>query len=472
MQTSPSSSEPAHKSVYRDRSFWGITAAQFFTVFNDNFYKQIVLFVCVAAAAAGDSAGLQGQATIIFSLPFLLMSGFCGYLSDLISKRTIILIAKISEIVIMGIGLFGFLTLNIPFLFFVLFLMGVHSALFGPAKYGILPELFTDRQLPTVNGLFQMSMFISIILGLASSGIVKTYLNPNPVPAANVAQAAVEAPPQTADAAANVAVQAAAGNPGAIWMASLICIALAVLGLISATFIRKTPAAKPKMKFDPSDLILNKETRKVLWNNRPLLAALVSTSVFWATGGLVYPQAINEVGLLQLGLSEAMTGLMAAGTGLGIAVGCIIGMLLSKGRFNARLVRLGAIGMFAGLILLALPGFKPNSTLLGATGTALGLVWLGICAGLYSVPLQVFIQAHAPAEHKGRVIGAMNLSNWIGIFSSGGIFLAINPMLKSNGLPPNLLFGVGAFFLLPVVLFYWPKSEVYSDKGLPVVSPD
>jgi len=437
MPTSDTVTATPPASIFRDRGFWGITVTQFLTVFNDNFYKQIVLFICVALAATEGKSGLQGWATIVFSLPFILFSGFCGYLSDLYRKRTIVIVSKVAEVLIMIVGLFAFRHFHVTTMFVVLFLMGTHSALFGPAKYGLLPELFTQRQLPKVNGLFQLSMFVSIILGLWLSGVVYTRLSGD--------ENTLSVPPD-------------------LWIAAAICIGIACLGLMFAMIIRSTPVARPGLKFHASDLIVNKETRKAIWKDRPLFSALMATSVFWATGGLVYPQAINDVGLKQFGLNQEYTGLMAAGTGLGIAIGCLIGMALSKGSFNAKLVRTGSWGMLLGLILLALPGSR-FGTLLGPIGTAVLLVWLGVCAGMYSVPLQVLIQARAPAEHKGRVIGAMNLANWIGIYSSGVLYIFASQVIQQQQLPHNLLFGIGALFFLPIILFYRPQSEVLSSAA-------
>ncbi|HWL08139.1 MAG TPA: MFS transporter [Planctomicrobium sp.] len=447
MTTPTEISNPLTPSIFKDRGFWGITTTQFLTVFNDNFYKQIVLFICVGVAQSGGPGWLQGLATIVFSLPFILFSGFCGYLSDLFSKRTIVIVSKVWEVLLMGIGLIAFMqpdtTTMITMMFVVLFLLGSHSALFGPAKYGLLPELFTQKQLPRVNGLFQMSMFIAIILGLWMSGVVLTQLRAvSPNPAENAA--ATMAPPDN------------------LWVVAVICIAIATLGLIFGIIIRKTPVARPGLKFDKSDLIVNRETRIAIWQDKRLLTALAATSVFWATGGLVYPPAITDVGMKQFGLSEQQTGLMAAGTGFGIAVGCVLGMVFSKGTFNARLVRIGGWGMWIGLILLALPG-SSSGTLLGPLGTGLMLVWLGVCAGMYNVPLQVLIQARAPTEHKGRVIGAMNLANWIGIYSSGIIYILASMVSSHFQLPHNLLFGIGAIFFLPIILFYRPQSETLSS---------
>jgi len=410
-------------SVLRDRSFWGMTVTQFLAVFNDNFYKQTVMLQCVLMEKEHPGTWKsQAIATIVFSLPFILFSGYCGFLADRFSKRTIIVLSKLAEVVIMLLAMVAFHSNHWGLMFIVLFLLGIHSTLYAPAKYGLLPELFSENQLPKVNGLFQLSMFVAIILGIAAAGI-------------------------------------AAERFHTPWVVTLICMAVAGVGFLTSLLIRHTAAARPGLKFNKADLILNVDTRKVIFRDKRLLAALLATSAFWATGGMVYPQAINEVGMTQLHLNEETTSYMAAGTGMGIAVGCIVGMLFSHGKFNARLVNLGSWGMFLGLGALALPG-SHYGTLLGAGGTAGMLVWLGICAGVYNVPLQVFIQARAPEEHKGRVIGAMSLANWIGIYFSGVLLLLVKPQLVHYGLPMNLLFGAGALFFLPIVLFYRPKSEI------------
>src|SRR5205823_13551485 len=143
----------AHSSpLFRDRSFWGMTATQFLGAFNDNLFKQLMLLLAIpVGAAATQKADQQGLATMIFSLPFVLFSGFAGWLSDRYSKRTVIVACKVAEIGIMLLGVLGFLSYartGYAGLLLVLWCMGMHSAFFGPGKYGILPELFPEKDLP------------------------------------------------------------------------------------------------------------------------------------------------------------------------------------------------------------------------------------------------------------------------------------------------------------------------------------
>src|SRR5687768_11130244 len=162
--------------LFRDRSFWGMTATQLLGAFNDNLFKQLMLLLAIpVGAAAAQKADEQGLATMIFSLPFVLFSGFAGYLSDRHSKRNVIVACKLAEIGIMLLGMIGFLAYGMTGysgLLVVLFLMGTHSAFFGPGKYGILPELFREHDLPKANGVILMTTFLAIIFGTASAGLM------------------------------------------------------------------------------------------------------------------------------------------------------------------------------------------------------------------------------------------------------------------------------------------------------------
>src|SRR5438132_6243672 len=171
----------AHSSpLFRDRSFWGMTATQFLGAFNDNLFKQLMLLLAIpVGAAAAQKADQQGLAMMVFSLPFVLFSGFAGYLSDRYSKRTVIVACKIAEIGIMLLGVVAFRAYGwtgYAGLLLVLWFMGTHSAFFGPGKYGILPELFRERDLPRANGVILMTTFLAIIFGTASAGILGTLL--------------------------------------------------------------------------------------------------------------------------------------------------------------------------------------------------------------------------------------------------------------------------------------------------------
>lgn len=483
-----------HPRLLHDRSFWGLNLTQFLGAFNDNLFKQLVMLLCVDRASRG-GLDAQGLALILFAAPFIALSGFAGFLSDRYSKRTIIVLCKVAEFLIVLLGLIGFTTGNLAALLGVLCLMGVHSAFFGPSKYGILPELLQTRDLPGANGTMLMATFLAIIFGLAAAGAAKQAF------------------------------------PSALWIASLPCLAIALVGLGTSLMIRPTPVAQPNLAFNWSSLAMAPETRALLRKDRTLLGVLVMSSVFWFVGGTVYPPAINAFSKDQLRLNDLETGAMAASTGVGIAIGCVLAGVLSKNRVRSWLVRAGAWGLTLSLASLSLPGAgfdgvrdeirtsklpdaefvthtyldltgavpppdelmaflddpakdkrrrlidgllrlqldsetnssvstpKPRGSLLGSSGSVVALIAVGLFAGFFSVPLQVYLQTAAPRDQKGRIIGATNLLNWIGIAGAGGIYSIGRVVLVDwLELPHATLFGFAALLMLPVALFYRPPE--------------
>jgi len=408
-------------SLYRDRSFWGMAVTQFLGAFNDNLFKQIVLLVA-AVSVGGDR---QSLAMGVFALPFVLFSGFGGYLSDRHSKRRIIVLAKIAEIVVMGCASLAFFAGGhlVPLLA-VLFLMGTQSAFFGPAKYGILPEMLRGSDLPRANGWIQMTTFLAIIFGTASAGVLKVYFATT------------------------------------LWIAGALCVLIAVIGTTTALLVRPLRAAEPGLAFQPSALIVRKDTWQMLRGDRPLFAALMASCLFWFVGGLVLP-ATNALGKNMLQLDDRQTSILAACLGLGIALGCVVTGKLSKGRVSFRLMRLGCWGMVALATLLSLT-WPDGSYLLGYWGAHPALVMLGFFAGMYAVPLQVFLQARPPTGQKGRMIGAMNLMNWIGILISAGVYGLCTFTIESLDLPESTTFAVVAVLLLPVAMLYRPHDAQLS----------
>ena len=413
-----------------------MTATQFLGAFNDNLFKQLMLLLAIpVGAAATQKADEQGIATMIFSLPFVLFSGFAGYLSDRYSKRTMIVACKAAEIGIMGLGMVGFLAygqMGYAGLLAVLFLMGTHSAFFGPGKYGILPELFREGDLPRANGVILMTTFLAIIFGTASAGVLGGLLY---------------------DAAGQRV-------PERLWFGSLICIGIAICGTLTSLLVRKIPPAVPNLKFQPSGLAIPPDTRALLVADRPLLAALVVSCMFWLVSGVAM-QAVNSLGMTQLGVGERRTSLLTAVIGLGIAAGAVLAGRLSRGKADFRLVTWGAWGMVAGMVVMgiSLPagggGFRH---LLGYGGSFPVLVLLGAAAGMLAVPVQVFIQSRPPEDQKGRMIAVMNLTNFIAILLSGLIYLGLDRLITAAGWPRSVLFAFNAMLILPVAVLYRPRE--------------
>ncbi len=162
------------KQLLRNSGFQSFLWTQFFGALNDNLYKTIVSLraVQVAASAGLDYLSIAGA---VYVLPFLLFSGYSGHLADKVSKRTVMISVKVFEIGAMVMGLAVFFTNRMEWMMAVLFLMALHSTLFSPAKYGIVPEMLPDKDLSRANGLLEMSTFVAIVLGTAISAFLFAY---------------------------------------------------------------------------------------------------------------------------------------------------------------------------------------------------------------------------------------------------------------------------------------------------------
>lgn len=505
-------------SLPRDRAFWGMTITQFLGSFNDNVFKQLVLLLCVDYARESQSIALA-----LFAIPFVAFSGFAGWLSDRVSKRRIFVLSKAGEIGVMALGAAAFLIggnnelLLLVLLFFVLFCMSTQSAFFGPAKYGILPELFRERDLPTANGLVLMTTFVAIIFGMSFGGFAKDWFE------------------------------------GRLYVVSLICVGIGVVGTIAAFLVRITPIAHPGLPFEKSALIMVPKTRQMLRDDKPLLRVLIISSLFWFVGGVVQP-AVNGFGKDQMHFGDSRTSIAAAFLGVGIAIGCILAGRLSRGAVDFRLSKIGAWGCAIALMAVTITGqtfqppllgmqfskstkgleitqieadspadtagIEPNDSIVscrdnegvdqeiqtladfqsalvgikagsrvrmeitragkhqevflqlpeketlaelmstaieGELPVRLALLVLGVAAGLFVVPLQVFLQSRPPEDQKGRMIGAMNLFNWLGIVLAAAFYIVAEVVCSILGISQSWIFamlavvmGAVAFRIKPV----------------------
>lgn len=486
-----------------DPAYWGMTVTQFLGALNDTIFKQLVLLLCLGVMVAG-SVGpqdMQFLAQAIFSIPFVLFSGISGWWSDRMTKRSLIIGCKVLEIVVMAAAVATFAWMAAPsvtlpagaeddplylmqgvpwVLFAVLFLMGTQSTIFGPAKYGILPEMVRAKDLPRFNGMIQMTTFVALVVGVPIGGFLLDHLHDS------------------------------------LWLASLVCVGIAVLGTATSFLVRKTPIAQPGAPFSLAALAADKETFQLLKRDKPLRRALAAYSLFWFVAA-VLPMGLNWLGKYQFHLSYGKTSMLLATSSIGIAAGFVLGGYLSQGKVRFGLVRLGTWGLFCTLLLISCPSsFSPTATadvqqqtgaqttdaalgdalapgeptaeaavvdpksnqqlaedawphLLGPVGSPFVLVLMGFFAGLFALPVQVFLQSRPPEHLKGRMIGTMNLINWIAIILSAVYYMVGTDLIAWLGLPKFLIFAVTGLLLLPLALFYRPADVSLSSE--PTASP-
>ncbi|VAW45179.1 Lysophospholipid transporter LplT / 2-acylglycerophosphoethanolamine acyltransferase, partial [hydrothermal vent metagenome] len=164
-------SEHSQFKLLKQKRFLPFFLTQFFGAFNDNVFKN-ALVIMIAFKVAGDSDMLVNLAAALFILPFFLFSAVAGQVADKYEKSALIRKIKFVEIMIMCLAAFGFYIDSIPLLIFVLFLMGTQSSLFGPVKYGFLPQQLHKDELIGGNGLIESSTFLSILIGTIAGGLL------------------------------------------------------------------------------------------------------------------------------------------------------------------------------------------------------------------------------------------------------------------------------------------------------------
>ncbi len=435
MESSTTDSVQPTPPLLRDRSFLGMMATQFLGAFNDNLFKQLMLLLAIpVAAAASDEKEQQWVATVVFALPFILFSGYAGFLSDRFSKRQIIVLSKLAEVGVMALGLLAFLQFQVlgnTGLLVVLFLMATQSAFFGPGKYGILPEMLPKKHLPRANGMILMTTFLAIIFGTAFAGFLgKSLIDDKAIPELREV---------------------------GLWRASCVCIGIATAGVLTSLLVRRIPAAKPNLKLQLNSLVVSADTLRLLAADRGLLGALFASCVFWLVSGITI-LAVNAFGMALLDNDMFLTSIMTAVIGLGIALGALVAGRLSQGKIDFRIARCGVWGLVFFLALLSVSR-SDGVHLLGFSGSLIALTLLGMSAGFFAIPVQVLIQERPPKGQKGRMIAAMNFFNFIAILFSGVLYEIFNQVRDSQGWPRSTIFAMIAGIVLPLAIFYRPKNE-------------
>jgi MFS family permease len=427
-------------------SFWGMLITQFLGAFNDNVYKQLLLLMALPAATAvvattvtanggapvapPKGVDLQGWATFVFSIPFVLFSGYAGYLSDRFSKTPIIVYSKVAEIVIMILGMLAFLFYDYFGMWgtwTVLFLMAAQSTFFGPGKYGILPELFHPKALPRANGLMVMTTFLAIIFGVVFAGKLFDQL--------------VTVPPAPAKTSFS-----------SLWIGSLFCVVIAVIGTATALMVRHVKPAQPGAKFSWDNLAISTDIQLLLKRDRSLLLALLVSCVFWMVSSMAMP-TVNRLGDGPLGLTKEQTGILVGLIAIGIMLGAPLGSFLMRFSSAKSLVTGGLWGIVFFLVIMSLWNGN-QKPLLGDLGCRIALIGIGLSAAIYSIPLQVFLQERPPDALKGRMIATMNQGNFLGMMLAGPIYQLFELIANLLKLPINSVFFMIALLVIPLAIFY------------------
>ncbi|MBS0243201.1 MAG: MFS transporter, partial [Proteobacteria bacterium] len=420
------------KTLMTARRFAALFWCQFFSALNDNFLKTALGLLITFKLGADHGPALVTLASAIFIAPYFFLSALGGELADKHDKAIMADRIKLAEIAVAGIASIGFLLDSIPLLFLALALYGVIGSLFGPIKYGILPDQLSTEELTSGNALVEGGTFLAILMGSIAAGYV------------------------------------ASAHLSAVIVAAL-AMALAVSCWLSARLIPRTMARAPALEITRNPLASTWREIASLRSDRRLWTGGHIVSWFWLVGAValsLLPSLIkNRIG----GDASVVTLAMVAFT-VGIAAGSIAAARASKLKPNLALVPIGAFLMAAFAVELAFVVWSsatPTATLgiaavmAGISGWPLmiGLIGLAFAGGLYIVPSFAAVQSWAPPERRSRAVAAVNILNAAYMTAAS----AIVAVLQARGVGIDTLFlmlAAGSLLVAGLVLWAWGRDGV------------
>jgi acyl-[acyl-carrier-protein]-phospholipid O-acyltransferase/long-chain-fatty-acid--[acyl-carrier-protein] ligase len=415
------------KALMTSRRFAPLFWCQFCSALNDNFLKNALVMLILfgvggMAAATGSYAPvLVTLAGVVFIAPFFILSALGGELADRYDKAQVASFIKLAEIPIAALAALGFFLHSVPILFVTLGLFGIIAALFGPVKYGILPEKLETAELPAGNALVEGATFLAILIGTIAGGVAVTSASPELV------------------------------------VGVILALAVASWGFASAI-----PAAGPAApglvitrNVWTSTLTLLREVRADarLWSGAHIV------SWFWLVGSValaLLPAMVKD----HIGGSEGVVTLGLTTFVIGIAIGSILAARASHGAPNLALVPLGAaligvcalvLGALAAVMAPAPTPIGPAGVLTSAGGLAVlaALFGLAVAGGLYIVPSFAAVQAWSPPDRRARVIAAVNVMNAAYMVGGGAVVAA----LQAADVGIGILFAALGVLSLAVVFY-------------------
>ncbi|WP_342247326.1 MFS transporter [Pseudomonas sp. OTU5201] len=368
------------------RRFLPFFVTQLLGAFNDNIFKQsLILAILYKLAISGDKSVFTNLCALLFILPFFLFSALGGQFGEKFAKDALIRAIKLAEVAIMAVGALGFFFDSLPLLFLALFAMGTHSALFGPVKYSILPQVLREDELVGGNALVEMGTFLAILAGTISAGLMMSAERYEPIVACAI-------------------------------------VLTASLGYLASRGIPRAAAALPELALDWNIFRQSWQIMRLGLGQRPSVSrSLVGNSWFWFLGA-VYLTQIPAYSKELLHGDESVVTLILTVFSVGIALGSMLCERLSGGKVEIGLVPFGSIGLtLFGLLLWWHSGEFPQDAVphdwLALLGH--GQAWLiladilgiGLFGGFYIVPLYALIQSRTAENERARVIAANNILN-------------------------------------------------------------
>jgi acyl-[acyl-carrier-protein]-phospholipid O-acyltransferase / long-chain-fatty-acid--[acyl-carrier-protein] ligase len=353
--------------------FWALIATQFQGAFSDNALKWLVSFLVLEAGVSREQRDFLFVLVVpmVFAIPFLVFSIPGGYFADRFSKRSVTIWTKLLEVLTMGCATVALWQNRLDLAAVALFFVCTQGAIFGPSKYGLMPELLPTSKLSWGNGIIELWTLLAAIGGTLAGGFLAHTFR------------------------------------GRQEWSGFFLVALSLLGLLASLGITRVPAADKQREFawnwakEVFEEIQRMRQDAVLW------VAVIANTFFWFLGAILLLNIVlYATDVLQV--DEAHSSYLLAALSLGIGAGSFIAGYASGKKIEMGMILPGLTGIVLATGALFVPGI--------GYGVVMGLLFvLGVCAGFFVVPVNALIQNRPKPEVKGRVIGASNFLSFGGI---------------------------------------------------------
>jgi MFS family permease len=371
-----------------DRRFFPYFSAQFLGAFNDNFFKNALILLVTyrfPEPPGVSRATLVALAGGLFTLPFFLCSAQAGKLADRHDKARMAWWVKIAELAIVLFATAFLFQANgsaLVALFLALVALGVHSAFFGPLKYGILPELVPADRVLDANALVGGSTFLAILLGTLAGGL------------------------------------ASSASTSAVWTTGLPLVLVALLGVAAARAIPRLGARAPELVVSRNPFAGTFVLLHEGWRARDLRPIYLLVSWFWFLGaGLL--SVLAPFCRETFGDEAWIASVFLAAFSVGIAVGAAVSPALVRAVGRERTVRGSAWVMAGGLAVVAL--LPKVAGPVGMSTHFLGFLLVAAAGGAYAVPLMTELQLRSPHDRRARSIATNNVLNALAMVLASGV---------------------------------------------------
>lgn len=354
---------------------------QFQNAFSDNALKQLIILVLLASAAGSAAEAEEDRmvslVTAVFSAPFILFAMLGGWLADRNSKQRIMVYVKAAEMGIMAFAGVALALGSLPLKLGAIFLMGCHSAIFAPSKYGILPEILPHEKLSWGNGILELLTFLGVILGTVAAGIFSDYFK------------------------------------GSEWVAGPVLMVIAFGGWVLSRQVTPVPAADPTCPVRINPVTDLWRQLRIMKQDRDLWRACWGNTGFYFISALVMMNVV-VFGKSVLHLTGTQNSMMNVWLALGIGFGSVVAGYASRGHIEYRLVPIGALGLALSTIPMGMEGVTADTF-------RICMATLGFSAGLFIVPVVSVIQHRPSPESKGAVQGSVSSLSFLGIMAAAGV---------------------------------------------------